>query len=283
MVEESFGDFSGGFPDASILKRFQNLVLDYYRREGRDLPWRRTESPYAVLVSELMLQQTQVPRVEAKWEVFMERFPDFSSLAAASLKDVLEVWQGLGYNRRARALKSIAEAMVSSGKPFPATVKELEALPMIGPATARSIAVYAFNRAELFIETNVRRVFIHFFFSGRLEVRDEEILPLHEKALYRPDPRRWYNALMDYGTLLARETGNANRRSTSYSRQKPFEGSFRQLRGAVLRELGKHPRAFPEDLEIPSGFSPADLEKCLAVLAREGFLVGEKDGSYRLT
>lgn len=280
MAEEPFGDFTGTLPSPEILQSFTETILSFYQREGRNLPWRRTSRPYHILVSELMLQQTQVPRVLKKWEPFITRFPDLEAVAGASLKDVLEAWRGLGYNRRAKALKTVADELTRRGEPIPRTVPELQKLPMIGPATARSIAVFAYNSPEIFIETNIRRVFIHFFFHGRAAVGDEEILPLHQAALYREDPRRWYNALMDYGTHLAAEVENPNLRSKGYSRQSAFSGSFRQLRGAVLRSLGEHGPALPEKIPVPDGFDYEKLLECLSVLEKEGFLLREEDGRY---
>jgi len=282
MPEAPLGDFSGSIPGKNTLNYFRSVILDYYAAEGRNLAWRGTADFYHVLVSELMLQQTQVPRVEKKWNYFIQRFPNFKAVAAAPLQDLLDAWQGLGYNRRALALKRISEELSTPGSSLPETIEELERFPMIGPATARSISVFAFNKPELFIETNIRRVFIHFFFEGRTGVSDNEIMPIHKAALYREDPRKWYNALMDYGTHLAATTENANTRSTKYSRQSRFSGSFRQLRGAVLKSLGAKGPARPEDIEVPEGFSYDDMEACLAVLEKEGFLVCEKNGIYRI-
>ena len=281
MPEGPLGDFTGRLPDEPVRERFQSIILDHYAREGRDLPWRGTGDPYVVLVSELMLQQTQVSRVQKKWDEFILHFPDLPSIARASLSDVLTLWRGLGYNRRAKALKQIADTLTAAGAPVPRTVSGLQELPMIGPATARSIAVFAFNSPEIFIETNIRRVFIHFFFEGRDGVSDREILPIHEAVLYRKDPGRWYNALMDYGTILGAGIPNANLRSTGYTRQSPFAGSFRQLRGAVLRELAGGPARI-EDVDIPEGFTRKQTADCMRVLEREGFLVCENDGRYRI-
>ena len=213
---------------------------------GRQMPWRHIDDPYRIAVSEIMLQQTQVDRVRVKYAQFLERFPTLESLAAAPLADVLRVWQGLGYNRRAKFLKSMAQIIVSTyGGDFPRDPSVLKTLPGIGPGTAGSISAFAFNAPSVFIETNIRRVFIHFFFSNQAKVADKDILPLVARTVDVRRAREWYYALMDYGTLLAKTQINPNRRSKHYARQSRFEGSDRQVRGKILKELlsGPAPRA----------------------------------------
>ncbi|HOF96277.1 MAG TPA: A/G-specific adenine glycosylase, partial [Methanoculleus sp.] len=223
----------GATPEA--VRLFRALVLAHYRAHGRDLPWRQTTDPYRILVSEIMLQQTQVERVAVKYPEFIDRFPDFASLARAPQSDILLAWQGMGYNRRALALKRTAERVVDDyGGRLPADVETLATFPGIGRATAAAICAYAFNMPVAYIETNIRRVFIHFFFQDREDVRDDEILVLVEQTLDRENPREWYGALMDYGSILKKRTANPNRRSASYSRQSRFEGSDRQIRGRLL-------------------------------------------------
>ena len=180
------------------------MILAHYRAHGRrDLPWRKTKDPYRILVSEFMLQQTQVARVAEKYEPFIERFPDFASLARAPLGDVIRAWSGLGYNRRALHLRETARIVVSrfDGR-LPRGFDDLRALPGIGAATAAEIMNFAFNEPRAFIETNVRAVYIHHFFPGRKKVADAEILPLVERTLDAKNPRRWFYALMDYGVML---------------------------------------------------------------------------------
>jgi A/G-specific adenine glycosylase len=182
---------------------FRRLICDHFRRHGRDLAWRRTRDPYRIFVSEIMLQQTQVPRVEARYPEFIAAFPDFGSLAAAPLRDVLAVWQGMGYNRRARALKESAERVVREfGGRLPEDESVLATFPGIGPATAASIAAFAFNHPVVFIETNIRRVFIHCFFADAEGVRDRDIIALVQRTLLPDHSREWYWALMDYGSMI---------------------------------------------------------------------------------
>lgn len=205
----------------------------------RDFPWRNTTDPYHILVSEVMLQQTQVSRVLAKFPIFIHQFSNFKELAIASIKDILQAWQGIGYNRRALYLKKIAEIVVKKyrGK-LPDDPAILDTFPGIGEATAASIVASAFNKPVVFIETNIRRVFIHLFFEDRKsKVDDREILPLIEKTLDVKNPREWYWALMDYGAHLGKAVDNPNKKSKHYSIQSRFEGSDRQVRGEILRIL----------------------------------------------
>jgi A/G-specific adenine glycosylase len=227
-----------------LMPEFLRTLKNHYRRERRDLPWRKTHNPYRLLVSEVMLQQTTVERVVPYYNRFIKRFPTAGVLAGARFHDVLDYWQGLGYNRRAQYLQRAARAVVKEHKGiFPRSAEELEALPGVGRYTARSVAAFAYNSPEVFIETNIRTVFLHHFFSKRRGVvRDEEILPLIERALKRSRmrPRTFYTALMDYGAHLKKSGVRINERSAHYTRQTAFEGSARQLRGAILRELLHH-------------------------------------------
>lgn len=259
------------------IRRFRKQVYDYYRHHGRDLPWRKATDPYRILISEVMLQQTQVARVIERYERFIRTFPDIRSLAGASLREVLAIWQGLGYNRRALALKKLAEIVVArhDGQ-FPADVETLKVLSGIGDATASAICTFAFNEPTVFIETNVRTVFIHHFFRGRTDVTDAEIRPLVAQTLDTGNPRIWYYALMDYGAALKRERGNPSRQSAHYQRQGPFEGSNRQVRGAILRALVRKSRITEEALISELPFPPEAVRENLTQLAREGFIVREE-------
>lgn len=211
----------------------------------RDFPWRNTTDPYRILVSEVMLQQTQVARVLIKYPAFISQFSNFKELASASTKDVLLAWQGMGYNRRALYLKKIAEIVVKKYKgKLPDDPVILDSFPGIGEATAASIVAFAFNKPVVFIETNIRRVFLHLFFEGRkLKVDDREILPLVKQTLDDKNPREWYWALMDYGAHLGKTVDNPNKKSKHYAVQSRFEGSDRQMRGEILRILLKKPQA----------------------------------------
>lgn len=258
---------------AQRIHTFQETVLSYYRTHKRLLPWRETINPYWVVLSEIMLQQTQVPRVLVKFPEFLEAFPTFQSLADAPLADVLTTWQGMGYNRRGKYLQEIAQKMVHDfGGVVPHDPLILESFPGIGPATARSIVVYTYNIPELFIETNVRRVFIHHFFQDRIEIHDKEILLILKQSLRSSNPREWYYALMDYGTFLAKHVPNPNRKSKHYSKQSKFEGSPRQVRSYSLKVILAMKEATIHDIVERTGFGEARILQALKELMREGMI-----------
>lgn len=262
-------------------KKFVDIVRQFYRANRRDLPWRKTTNPYKILVSEIMLQQTQVARVEKKYPEFLRAFPTVHALAKAPAADVLRVWQGMGYNRRALALKKTAEIIVREyrGK-ISNDPTLLEKLPGIGPYTARAICTFAFNQSEVFIETNIRRVYIHHFFSlghsvSKL-INDKELLPLIEATLDHKDPREWYYALMDHGAQLPKQMKNPNRKSAHYTKQSKFKGSNREARGMILRLLAVHTAMTKNTLA--KNVAEEKLGPSLVALETEGFIkkVGRK-------
>jgi A/G-specific adenine glycosylase len=245
------------------------------------MPWRSNRTPYRVFVSEIMLQQTSVPRVTRQYPAFISAFPSFRQLAAASVEQVMAAWKGLGYNRRALALRQSAMRIISTfhGR-MPRTVEELVQLPGVGQATAAAIIVYTFNLPLVFIETNIRRVFLHTFFPDREGVPDSHIVPLVEKTLDRENPRDWYYALMDYGTALgtARGSANPNRKSRAYKVQSRFEGSLRQLRGRILDVILREKAASVGRMRRLLDADPR-LTEALRQLLDEGFLRHE-NGRY---
>ncbi|HVX24272.1 MAG TPA: hypothetical protein VG992_02945 [Candidatus Saccharimonadales bacterium] len=181
-----------------------------------------------------MLQQTQVARAIPKYEQFLTLFPTATSLAATPLGDVLRAWSGLGYNRRAKYLWQAAQQLSDS---FPTDIAALVQLPGIGPNTAGAVLAYSFNQPVVFIETNIRTVFIHHFFNDQIDVTDKSVLEIVATTLDIEHPREWYWALMDYGAFLKQTVGNLNQQSKHYAKQSKFEGSKRQIRGEVLRQL----------------------------------------------
>ena len=258
------------------ITKFQRIVYDYYLNFGRDLPWRSTDNPYEILVSEIMLQQTQVSRVVQKYAEFINTFPDIESLTEATLRDVLTVWQGLGYNRRALSLKRLAEIVNTAyGGYVPSHVSLLMQLPGIGNATANAVCAFAFNQPVVFIETNVRTVFIYHFFSTKETVKDSEIRPLIERTLDYDNPKHWYNALMDYGVALKKYCSNPGRKSAHHKEQSPFEGSARQVRGAILRALVTKPRQTFNELIKTVRFDPDVVKKNIQSLEKEGLAVNK--------
>lgn len=228
--------------------------IDVLGQKGRELyrpmPWRDDTRPYYVLVSELMLQQTQVSRVVPKFEDFIARFPDESALAAASLADVLASWQGLGYNRRAKFLhESAKRIMVEFGGRFPTTDAEIRSLPGVGKNTAGAIAAYAYNRPVSYVETNIRTVYIHHFFDDQFDVADAAIAEKLERTLDREHPREFYWALMDYGAWLKANGVRNVSQSKHYKKQSILQGSVRQVRGQIIRHLTGGP-ATEHDLRV---------------------------------
>ena len=217
------------------ISSFQNLLYDYYKRNHRDLPWRNTENPYHILVSEIMLQQTQVERVIEKYSRFIARFPDVASLAKATLKEVLEVWQGLGYNRRVISLMKTAGIIVSEyqGR-LPADAEELVKLPGIGRATAGVSTCLCVSHAISIYRNQYPKGLYSSLFQDREGIDDKEIIPLVEATLDRSNPRDWYYALMDYGSQLKMEIENPNKKSAHYTRQIPFRRLRQKIRGAIL-------------------------------------------------
>lgn len=264
---------------------FQDTVLTYYDQHGRhELPWRIPEedgtfSAYNIAVSEIMLQQTQVSRVISKYQDFLRAFPTVQDVAQAPLSEVLMLWSGLGYNRRAKFLWQAAQVVAQDYKGvFPDTKPALIALPGIGPNTAGAILAYAYNQPSIFIETNIRSVFIHHFFTDQENVADSALLPLVEASIPDGSSRIWYWALMDYGTFLKRSIGNASRASSSYAKQSAFQGSRRQIRGLVIRRLTMGPQSLEALIEA---IGDSRLSDVLDNLQREG-LIQNSAGLYRL-
>lgn len=269
--------------DVMSLDCFRALVLERGRAEYRDLPWRYIDDAYAVLVSEVMLQQTQVSRVLGRWERFLRVFPTIDALASADSSEVVSEWQGLGYNRRALALWRAAGVCAKEhGGLLPRAYDDLLALPGVGPATAAGVMAFAYDAPCVYLETNVRTVFLHELFPGEQGVPDARIVPLVAAACPDRDSRGWYYALLDYGAYLKRTVPNPSRRSKSHTRQSEFEGSRRQKRAELVRivlsaeggvtleraydELDAFERAHARD-----GVDADEFSAIVDALASEGF------------
>lgn len=217
--------------------QFQKKILSWYEKNRRDLSWRDTKDPYHILVSEVMLQQTQVTRVIPKYREFLKAFPTLEKLARASDKKLLRVWSGLGYWRRALYLQQTAQQISQSFKgKFPQEPKILETLPGIGTYTARAVACFAFGNTDAFLDTNIRRVYLHFFFPKEKNVSDKEVLKIAQRAVWKKNPREWHYALFDYGATVLKNN-KANHRSKHYAKQSRFAGSLRFFRAEVIRFL----------------------------------------------
>jgi A/G-specific adenine glycosylase len=241
---------------------FQELIWQKGRELYRDMPWRENTDPYYILVSELMLQQTQVDRVIPKFEAFIDRFPNIKHVAEASLSDVLILWNGLGYNRRAKFLHSAAQMIINEyGGLIPSKTIELMRLPGVGSNTAAAIATYGFNASVVFIETNIRTVYFYHFFDGIDNVSDSDLLPIVQETLDHEHPRQWYWALMDYGAYLKKNGVGRISQSAHYKKQSPLEGSIRQVRGAIIRALTRTSQLsinqLKDQLKVDDRFSPA--------------------------
>lgn len=255
---------------------FFAVLINYYAEHQRVLPWREAQkdgtiNPYHVLVSELMLQQTQVERVIPKYDSFLKQFPTIESLARAQLSEVLDVWLGLGYNRRALYLLEAAKTLYKLE--FPQTVDALVALKGISHNTAAAILTYAYNQKHSFVETNIRTVMIYTFFNDTFQVSDKEIEARLEQLLdtYEGSYREFYWAMMDYGTFLKKQGSNSHRKSKQYKKQASFAGSKRQLRGEILRRAAENQTV----IKITHDIKDARLDQVLQEL--------EKDGLIRVT
>lgn len=261
-------------------------LKSFYRTQKRDLPWRRTRDPYKILVSEIMLQQTQVERVIPFYERFIKEFPTPKDLAKAPLSKVLLLWSGLGYNRRAKHLQEAAKILCKAGVsrggvgvPFISPERGTPAthLPGVGPYTLRAVATFAYNKREVFLETNIRTVFIHYLFRSRRHldslIPDSEILPKVEEALEKShmQPQDFYWALMDYGSYLKRQGIKLNIRSKHYTKQSKFKGSHRELRGKILRALLERPQTMDTLIDITDR-AYTDVARVVASLSSEGMI-----------
>ncbi|MDY6761423.1 MAG: A/G-specific adenine glycosylase [Candidatus Nanohaloarchaea archaeon] len=276
------------------VEQLQDELLDWYRENRRDLPWRETDDPYEVLVAEIMLQQTQVSRVVPKWEAFLDQFPTVEDLAAASLGDVLELWDGLGYNNRAKYLKRAAEQVVDDfDGEFPQEPDELEQLQGVGEYTANAVASFAFNNGGPVFDTNVRRLLYRFHGAGG----DDELKAFHETLFPAGKSRTWNNAVMELGAEVCvdgtprcrecpwREDCTAFQRKNfetpDIQSQSSFEGSWRQYRAKVLKLLmdgSKQREELAAELELPDEY---DLNDLLTELVDED-MVEETGDTYRL-
>lgn len=257
-------------------------VWDFYNQHARLLPWREPElngdyDGYKILVSEMMLQQTQVKRVTPKYQAFISRFPNLESLAEGDLSEVLLLWSGLGYNRRAKYLHEAAKALVGLKQPW--SIEQLTSIKGIGTNTAAAIRVYSYNSPEVFIETNIRTVYLHHFFHGQSNIEDKQILDILKQTIDEQNPREFYWALMDYGSDLKSQGIRNASRSKHYKKQSRFEGSPRQIRGTVLRLLTK--QGSLRLYVLKKQINDSRIDSILSELEEEG-LIETADGIIRI-
>jgi A/G-specific adenine glycosylase len=261
------------------IREFQGRILEFYASEGRDLPWRKTNDRYAIMVSEIMLQQTQVDRVIPKYAAWLKRFPTVNALAQAPLSDVLAVWSGLGYNSRAKRLHDAAKAIVTThGGVVPSTEEGLRALPGIGPYTARSVLIFADNADLATVDTNIRRIILHEFDIPE-STDDKELFRIAERLLPKGRSREWHNALMDYGATVLTSRKSGIRPKTTQTR---FEGSRRQVRGRLLKLLIDKGTLDEKALDTAFTGSTHGWRDVAKELVEEGLIEKEK-GRLRLS
>ena len=266
-----------------LVSRFQKDVLNFFDKHGREFLWRTTRNPYEILVSEVMLQQTQTERVAKRYPPFLAQFPTCESLAHASLPEVLRAWEGLGYYRRARNLFAAANVIVETHKSsVPQSVEQLVELPGIGEYTARAIATFAYGARVPFIETNIRTVFLHFFCRNKANVTDCQLLQLIEETMYTKDSRRWFYALMDLGVAIKQLRGNPNAQSKHHRPQSAFSGSKREARAQILRYVLKTPGRREAEIKKEVHINEKFFDAALQELVLEGFLVRSSRGIYKV-
>jgi len=280
---------SPSIPDREV-RRFQWLLFRWYKTYQRDLPWRKTHDPYKILVSEVMLQQTQVPRVIPKYVVFIKRYPTAASFAKAPTADILRLWSGLGYNRRAIYLKRATEIIADEWhNQWPRTIGELQKLPGVGLYTAGAILSFAFNKDVPLADVNMERV-IGRIFVGPVwpKLSQKQLLAVIAQVLPKNKSRLFPHAVMDLGAAL-----NANddflaiwrkefpalfiREPKTENRQPKWQGSNRQIRGAVLKSLQGGTKS-TQDLSMELSVSLSRLNELVSALASDGLVkkVGQK-------
>lgn len=267
--------------------RFRKAVRSFYRSCGRDFAWRKTRDPYRVLVSEIMLQQTQTQRVAERFPLFLKAFPNLRALARAPQSEVIRAWEGLGYYRRARNLHRAAQAVVElhEGR-IPESYDALRALPGVGAYTAAAVMAFAFDRGVAMIETNIRSVYLYAFFKDHSAVSDREILQIVAETMPTKNVREWFYALMDLGVELKKQAPRINHASRHHKAHSPFKGSDRRVAAQVLRyivtsarpvskaALAKEIRRSIEDVRADQ------IERALVRLEREALIVRGARGLF---
>lgn len=291
--------------DPKSLQLFVEMIYDYRKKYGRLFPWQETRNPYKVLLSEVMLQQTQTERVLPKYTLFLSKWPTLHDFAQATPAEVLPEWKGLGYNRRCiNLLKAMKlcdnERGIQNDQAF------LLSLPSVGKSTAAAVQSFAYGEKSIYLETNIRRVLIEFFYPMQVqtgitdehtqlkgsvqsftvpEVHDKELTELLQKLLvFVPDSKQWYYALMDVGAQMKKEVPNANKRSKHYHTQSKFEGSERQLRGQILQCLIDKTQLSTDAFFplLPPQWTKRQVEKALETLHKDALVTFNKEKQHIL-
>jgi len=259
------------------IQRFQKKVFSFYQKNKRDLPWRKTTDPYKILLSELMLQQTQVKRVILYYDKWIARWPTIDALASASLSKVLQMWMGLGYNTRAVNLHITARKIVTEfNSDVLKAMKQYKELPGIGRYTSQAVQIFSSNENLFTVDTNIRRIFICEF-DLSTKIPEKELWGLAERCLPLGKSRDWHNALMDYGALhlTARKTGIKPK-----TQQSRFEGSNREIRAKILRCLLTNSTSLSE-LEKKLGIKQKRLRSILDKMINEK-IIAKRNNTYQL-
>lgn len=265
------------------IKKFQKMIFNWWQENRRDLPWRHTHDPYRILISEVMLQQTQVSRVLPKYKVFLDQFPDVYHLANASSADVLKAWKGMGYNRRALYLKRTAHAIASEhGGIFPKDEKQLMKLPGLGKYTARAVLVFAYKENIAMVDTNIRQIITHFFFEEKPQ-KESIIQEVADRIVPKGESWEWHQALMDYGAIAMSKV--KMQKSKVKKNIIPFKESNRYYRGRImdmLREGEKIELNFIAEAALSYQKSTEFIASILDGLASDGLISRSKTGIISL-
>ncbi len=267
------------FLNEIVIEEFQNKIFTWYKSNKRDLPWRKTSDPYAILVSEMMSQQTQLSRVIPKYLEWMQQLPTLESLSTASTDQVLRFWSGLGYNRRAIYLKNISQLVVSDyNGQFPKEYDNLITLPGIGKYTASAISCFAFNQQIVVIDTNVRKTILLTFFPYNEHhlVNDKEISHVANLLLPKRKAKIWNQALMDYAAIQLKG------RKVPLKKQPQFIYSSRYYRGMIIKLLLQKKQILRKDIGVEVGYDPkktnGSIDALIDKLVKEKLIVSK--GSY---
>lgn len=254
------------------INNFHSKLFSWFSENKKDYPWRKTTDPYHIMVSEFMLQQTQTSRVVPKYLSFLDKFPTLESLANADNRDVLELWSGLGYNRRAIWLKEASQKILSLGS-FPKDPKELKKIKGIGDYTSRAIIIFAYNENIATVDTNIRRIFIVEGFATE-ETKQKELFEVAEQLLPKNNSREYHSALMDYGNVILTSAKTKIKPKTV---QGKFEGSDRQYRGRIIKYLTSHLIATKEEILKNCSVPEERIDSILSKLVKDRLIKKEKE------
>lgn len=250
------------------IRKFHEKIFTWWKKNKRSLPWRETTNPYYIMISEIMLQQTQVNRSIEKYLEFIDKYPTIKDLAEASVSSVLKSWSGLGYNRRALWLHEAANQIVKL-KDFPETPEELQKLKGIGPYTSRSILIFAFNYDIATVDTNIRRILIAENFAKE-ETKEKELFIIAQKLLPKGKARDWHNALMDFGSLVLTSAKTGIKPKTTTSRNSKEN---RRFRGIIVKYLTRNSKALKERMIKNCNIPTEKIDDILEGLLADGLII----------